>query len=146
MTLTIEIRNNQQGINEKLTYVGEQAKCNYDDISTLKTENINLRRELELLRSVVVRMDRWMSIIDNEITYLWSRSMRDNVLIHNFKYTSNENLAVTMPALKKHSGYMSALLESTEMESIIKNLIGWYQSQPSWLIVTKRKNSKCQEN
>lgn len=65
-----EMRDNQQGLNENLKYVGEQAECNYDDISTLKTENINLRRELELLRSVVIRMDRRMSIMDNEITDL----------------------------------------------------------------------------
>lgn len=85
------MRDNQQGLNENLKHVGEQAECNYDDISTLKTENINLRRELELLRSVVIRMDRRMSIMDNEITDLRSRSMRDNILIHNFKYTPNED-------------------------------------------------------
>lgn len=98
-----EMRDNQQCINENLKYVGEQAECNYDDISTLKTENINLRRELELLRSVVIRMDRRMSIMDNEITDLRSRSMRDNILIHNFKYTPYEDLAATMPALIKQT-------------------------------------------
>lgn len=98
-----EMRDNQQGLNENLKYVGEQAECNYDDISTLKTENINLRRELELLRSVVIRMDRRISIMDNEITDLRSRSMRDNILIHNFKYTPNEDLAASMPALIKQT-------------------------------------------
>lgn len=44
-------QDNQEGIYENLKYVDE---CNYDDISTLKTENIDLRRELELLRSVVI--------------------------------------------------------------------------------------------
>lgn len=41
--------------------------------------------------------------MDNEITYLRSRSMRDNILIHNFKYTPNEDLAATMPALIKQT-------------------------------------------
>lgn len=53
-----EMRDNQQGINKNLKYIGEQAERNYEDISTLKTENFNLRRELELLRSVVIRMGR----------------------------------------------------------------------------------------
>lgn len=52
------MRDNQQGINKNLKYIGEQAERNYEDISTLRTENFNLRRELELLRSVVIRMGR----------------------------------------------------------------------------------------
>lgn len=62
-----------------------------------------MRRELELLRSVVIRIDRMMSIMDNEITDLRGRSMRDNILIHNLKYTPNEDLAATMPALIKQT-------------------------------------------
>lgn len=44
-----------------------------------------------------------MSIMDNEITDLRGRSMRDNILIHNLKYTPNEDLAATMPALIKQT-------------------------------------------
>lgn len=77
-----KIRSNQQGINKNFKIADEQAKSNYD-ISTLKTENISLCRELELLLSVVTRMQRKMSIMDKEITGLLSRSMRNNILIHN---------------------------------------------------------------
>lgn len=124
-----EIRDNQQGINENLKYVGEQAECNYDDISTLMTENISLRRELELLQSVVIQMDWRMSIMDNEITDLRSR---DNILIHNFKYTPNEDLAATFASAHKTNtrGRCHLRQKIIEMEFIIKNLIGWYPLQP----------------
>lgn len=77
-----KIRNNQKGINKNLKTVEEQAESNYD-ISTLKTENISLRRELELLLSVVIRTERKMSKMDNEIIDLLFWSMRNNILIHN---------------------------------------------------------------
>lgn len=97
------LRNDQDEMSDKLRFVSEQAECNYDEVSTLKSENLQLRRELDLLRSVVIRMDRRMSVMDNEITDLRARSMRDNILIHNFQYTPNENLAATMPGIIKQT-------------------------------------------
>ena len=98
-----EIKTEQSDLNAKLNYVSEQAECNYDELSTLKSENIFLRKELELLRSVVIRLDRKMTDMDAEITDLRARSMRDNILIHNFQYTPNENLAATMPGIIKQT-------------------------------------------
>nr|XP_022333002.1 uncharacterized protein LOC111130341 [Crassostrea virginica] len=60
-------------------------------------ENKSLRQELELLKSVVIRMDRKVSEQEKEITELKGRSMRDNLLIHRFAEKANENLMVEVP-------------------------------------------------
>ena len=102
-----DIWEGDQSINSKLKQVSKQSESNYDDISYLRQENAQLRRELELLRSVVIRMDRRMIAVENEVTDLRDRSMRDNILIHNFPYTPNEDLATTMPVTFKQSlGWM----------------------------------------
>ncbi|XP_061195102.1 uncharacterized protein LOC133203309 [Saccostrea echinata] len=90
-----------QSVISKLKYVAEQSESNYDDISLLRQENTQLRRELELLRSVVIRMDRKMSLMEHEVTDLRSRSMRDNILIHNYPYEPNEDLPTSMPVTFK---------------------------------------------
>lgn len=93
----------ENGLSVQLRHVSEQAECNYDDISLLRSENAQLRRELDLLRSVIIRMDRRMETMDNEITDLRDRSMRDNILIHNFPYTPKEDLSTTIPDLIKQT-------------------------------------------
>ncbi|XP_062583120.1 protein IMPACT-like [Saccostrea cucullata] len=42
-----------------------------------------------------------MSVIENDVTDLRSRSMRDNILIHNYPYEPNENLTTSMPVTFK---------------------------------------------
>lgn len=88
---------------DTLKTVSDQAECNYNEITTLRSENAQLRRELDLLRSVVIRMDRKLSHMDDDITDLRSRSMKDNILIHNYPYTQQEDLATTMPNVIKQS-------------------------------------------
>lgn len=43
---------------DKLKNISDQVECNYNEITTLHSKNCQLRRELDLLRSVVIRMDR----------------------------------------------------------------------------------------
>lgn len=88
---------------DKLKTASDQAECNYNEITTLRSENAQLRRELDLLRSVVFRMDRTLSHIDDDITDLRSRSMKDNILIHNYPYTQQEDLATAIPNVIKQS-------------------------------------------
>ncbi|XP_062598059.1 protein IMPACT homolog [Saccostrea cucullata] len=97
-TIRNDLSEGDQSVNSKLKYVSEQSESNYEDISLLRQENAQLRREL---RSVVIRMDRKMSVIENDVTDLRSRSMRDNILIHNYPYESNENLTTSMPVTFK---------------------------------------------
>jgi hypothetical protein len=60
---------------------------------------------LELLRSVVIKLDKTVSRMDDEITDLRSRSMtmRDNILIYKCPYTSGENLEHDMPNVIKET-------------------------------------------
>lgn len=88
---------------DKLKTISDQAECNYTEITTLRSENAQLKRELDLLRSVVIRMDRKLSHIDDDITDLRSRSMKDNILIHNYPYTQQEDLATSIPNVIKQS-------------------------------------------
>ncbi|XP_062584571.1 uncharacterized protein LOC134246255 [Saccostrea cucullata] len=52
-----------------------KSESNYEDISLLRQENAQLRRELELLQSVVIRMERKMSVIEDGVTDLRSRKL-----------------------------------------------------------------------
>lgn len=83
-----------------------------------------------------------MSIMNNEVIVLRAKSLQNNYLKRNYKYTHNEDLAANVPALIKQTvgvevrflrihrnGVYHKISESIEMEFIIKNLIVQYQSQ-----------------
>lgn len=65
-------------------------------------KNKNLRREVDLLKAIVIKIDRKE---DSEIIDLKSRSMRDNIPIHRFKESPYENLMLDIPStIKKVHG------------------------------------------
>ncbi|XP_078322857.1 uncharacterized protein LOC111117276 [Crassostrea virginica] len=68
------------GLAPKIEYVAQQAEETGQNLETIMKENKSLRQELELLKSVVIRMDRKVSEQEKEITELKGRSMRDNLL------------------------------------------------------------------
>ena len=91
------------GINHRLDYTSNQSEFAAGGVSEIKDDNEMLRREVLLLRSVVIRMDRKIQNMDREITDLRSRSMRDNIVIHNYAYSADENLMTKVPAdIKEH--------------------------------------------
>ena len=95
----------QDGINHQLSVVSEQAELATGDIVDLRDDNDQLRREVILLRSVIIRMDRKIQSMDKEITDLRSRSMRDNIVVHDYVYSANEDLMTSVPAdIKKYLG------------------------------------------
>lgn len=68
-------------------------------------KNKNLRREVDLLKAIVIKIDRKVSKQDSEIIDLKSRSMRDNIPLHRFKESPYENLMLDIPsAIKKVHG------------------------------------------
>ena len=94
---------NVDGVGHRLEFTAEETHSNSEDVHLLKKENEELRKELNLVKAVVVRMDKKMTRLTNEVTDLKSRSMRDNLLIHNFAYNANENLMTDVPAaVKQH--------------------------------------------
>ena len=42
--------------------------------------------------------------MDKEITDLYSRSMRDNIVVHNYAYSANEDLMTSVADIKKYLG------------------------------------------
>lgn len=85
------------GISKTVNYIGEQAESNYDEIHIVRAENAQLRRELDLMRAMLIKFDRKMENVQSEVTDLRARSMRDNILIHNFPYKQGENLMQIIP-------------------------------------------------
>lgn len=85
------------GISKTVNYIGEQAESNYDEIHIVCAENAQLRRELDLMRAMLIKFDRKMENVQSEVTDLRARSMRDNILIHNFPYKQGENLMQIIP-------------------------------------------------
>ena len=52
------IDNPDSGFAHALMYVSEQAESDSDELYYVKSENAELRRELDLLRATVINMDR----------------------------------------------------------------------------------------
>lgn len=94
-----------EGIDDRLSNVESITGSNTDSVANLQIENSQLKREIDTLKSVVIRLDRKVSSQENEINNLKGRSMRDNLLIHHFRESPEENLSVTVPrAIKEHLG------------------------------------------
>lgn len=90
---------------QKIEYVTQQAEDTVQNIEAIYEENKNLHREVDLLKAIVIKLDRKVSEQDREIIDLKSRSMRDNILIHRFKESPNQNLMLDIPsAIKKVYG------------------------------------------
>lgn len=87
------IEDEDSGVLKLLKYVSEQSECNYDEIHCIRSENAQLRGEVDLLRAMTIKIDRKMVHLEHEITDLRSRSMRGNILNHNFAYNPGENLS-----------------------------------------------------
>ena len=91
------------GIEHRLKIVCDESGENTSEIEELRKSNKYLRDEVDLLRNVVIRMDRRMEEISKEVVHLRGRSMRDNILIHGFSQFPNEDLYRSVPESIKNS-------------------------------------------
>ena len=91
----------EDGLDERIKYIGQQYENNSSEVETLRQENSYLRKELQVLKSVVINLDRRVSQQESEITDLKGRSMRDNILIHGLEEEENEDLSKRVPMLIK---------------------------------------------
>ncbi|KAJ8301220.1 hypothetical protein KUTeg_020207 [Tegillarca granosa] len=87
-----DIWENPDGIESRLNYIGQQSGENFADTEFLKRENKKLRKDIDLLKAMVIKLDRRSIEQEREIVELKSRSMRDNILIHNLAEEDGENL------------------------------------------------------
>ena len=94
---------NEDGINARLDHTALQSEHNDTKIAELEHENQSLREELQLVKSVVIRMNSTMDDMNEQIIDLKRRSMRDNILIHNLEYSRHEDLTTEVPQkIKEH--------------------------------------------
>ncbi|XP_062593380.1 uncharacterized protein LOC134254856 [Saccostrea cucullata] len=91
----------EDGLDERIKYIGQQHEDNVGEIETLKLENNYLRKELQVLKSIIVNLDRRVSQQENEIVDPRGRSMRDNILVHNLAEDDQENLNTRVSELIK---------------------------------------------
>ncbi|XP_061163179.1 uncharacterized protein LOC133172334 [Saccostrea echinata] len=91
----------EDSLDDRIKYIGQQHEDNVGEIETLRLENNYLRKELEVLKSIVINLDRRVSHQENEIVDLRGRSMRDNILVHNLAEEEQEDLSTKVSELIK---------------------------------------------
>ena len=87
----------EDGLDERIKYIAQQYENNSSEVESLRQENSYLRKELQVLKSVVINLDGRVSQQESEITDLKGRSMRDNILIHSLEEEENEDLSKRLP-------------------------------------------------
>ena len=65
----------EDGLDERIKYIGQQYENNSSEVESLRLENSYLRKELQVLKSVVINLDRRVSQQESEIIDLKGRSM-----------------------------------------------------------------------
>ncbi|XP_056020445.1 uncharacterized protein LOC130054505 [Ostrea edulis] len=91
----------EDGFDFRISYIAEQQEVDSGNIQVLKQENKMLKEDIDMLKSVVINLDRTGRKQQSEITDLKSRSMKQNLLIHNLPDEENENLFKKIPQLIK---------------------------------------------
>ncbi|XP_062574269.1 uncharacterized protein LOC134236103 [Saccostrea cucullata] len=96
----------EDGFDFRISHVAQQQEENIDNIQMIQEENKKLREDVNMSKSVVINLDRTVRKQQSEITDLKSRSMNQNILIHNLPEESEEeNLFEKIPHLiKQHFG------------------------------------------
>lgn len=89
----------QDGFHDRITCLAQNYDENTSELETLRAENSHLREEVQLLKSIVINLDRKVTQNQNDIIDLKSRSMKHNILIHNLAEDDGENLFIKIPAL-----------------------------------------------
>ena len=57
----------EDGLDERIKYIGQQYENNSSEVESLRQENSYLRKELQVLKSVVINLDRRVSQQESEI-------------------------------------------------------------------------------
>ena len=95
----------EDGFDFRISHIANQQEDDSGSIQALKEENKMLRDDINMLKSVVINLDKTVRKQQSEITDLKSRSMNQNLLIHNLPEEENENLFRRIPQLiKEHLG------------------------------------------
>ena len=82
----------EDGLDERIKYIGPQYEKNSSEVENPRRAPI-YGKELQVLKSVVINLDRRVFQQESEIIDLKCKSMRDNILIHNLEEEENEDLS-----------------------------------------------------
>ncbi|XP_061180610.1 uncharacterized protein LOC133189225 [Saccostrea echinata] len=91
----------EDGFDYRIKLIAEQQVDGEDELQQLRQENRSLREDVNMLKSIVINLERTVIKNQNEIIDLKSRSMKQNILIHNLPEEDGENLFVKIPELIK---------------------------------------------
>ena len=90
-SLSDEIRGDS-GLKRHLSELQEQSGSQEDRMRHLEEENAKLKRELTVLKNIVIHTNHRVTHNETQITDLKIRSMSANILIHGIKEKQGENL------------------------------------------------------
>ncbi|XP_061172695.1 uncharacterized protein LOC133182008 [Saccostrea echinata] len=91
----------EDGFDHRIKLIAQQQVDGEDELQQLRQENRSLREDVNMLKSIVINLERTVIKSQNEIIDLKSRSMKQNILIHNLPEEDGENLFVKIPELIK---------------------------------------------
>lgn len=64
------------GISKTVNLIREQAESSYDEILLVRPENAQLRFELDLMRAMLIKLDRKVGNMQSDVTNLRAKSTR----------------------------------------------------------------------
>ena len=86
---------------QKMREITDQLQCQESHIAKLSTENENLRKRLAIAEGAVTRSELKIRQLEDKVTDLTCRSMRDNLIIKNMKESDNESTSSLDANVKK---------------------------------------------
>lgn len=111
-----EVRNDlyeSEGLVERITGTEARSETNSTDISTIQTENKELRYELSVIKSLVLKQNDQLDQLQEKLTDQTFRSMRNNILVHNVAEQDRENcLKLVQTILKEKLGLDGVNIEN----------------------------------
>ncbi|XP_062604926.1 myosin-J heavy chain-like [Saccostrea cucullata] len=93
----------QDGFDHRIKQIAQQQADGDDELQQLRQENRSLKEDVNMLKCIVINLERTVIKNQNDIIDLKSRSMKQNILIHNLPEEDDEDLFVKIPELiKRH--------------------------------------------
>ncbi|XP_062580842.1 uncharacterized protein LOC134242734 [Saccostrea cucullata] len=91
----------QDGFDHKIKLIAQQQADGDDELQLLRQENRSLKEDVNMLKCIVINLERTLIKNQNDIIDLKSRSMKQNILIHNLPEEDDEDLFVKIQELIK---------------------------------------------
>ena len=84
--------NGKGGITDEIAELQESLGSSTTDVSDLQRTVINQQREINTLKSLVIHLSNKVDLQENHISDLRTRSMGDNIIVHNLAETPGQDL------------------------------------------------------